>query len=83
MTQKEMFRFGKWTIRKWNTFEGSYVVHETCGSTMETGVLSLNPRCGSCAVLIPEEVLSVWVLLNFDRIAENMKEFGGDDGWIP
>ena len=83
MTQKELFRFGEWTIRKWNTFEGSYVVHEPCTTTMETGVLSLNPECCECDMRIPEEVLGVWVLLNFDRIAENRQEFEGGNGWIP
>ena len=83
MTQKELFRFDGWTIQEWNTYKGSYVIHESCRTCMETGLLSLNPTCSKCQKLIPEEVLSVWVLLNFDRIAESIKDFEGGGGWIP
>lgn len=73
--QKELFKFKDWTIRKWTNFEGSCVIHDPCEQPMESLLLDTKPKCYNCDVPVPEEVLCVWVMLNFERIQKNQSLF--------
>ncbi len=67
--QKELFKYKEWQILKWNEFEGSFINHMCCKyHPLEATLLRQDPTCLTCTKKIPNEVLGVWKLLNFNRI---------------
>ena len=70
MNQKVMFKYGEWEIRDWNIYDGSFIYHDPCNTSIESTLLSQNPHCYKCKSKVPDEVVGTWILLNFDRIQE-------------
>ena len=73
--QEVVFIYNDWTVRNWNIFDGSFVCHEPCQEVVESTLLGLYPRCYTCCVIVSNEVLGVWILLNFERIQEDAEPF--------
>ncbi len=74
--RKILYTEGGWTIRKWNTFEGSFVLHDKCGVHVERNMLDDMPMCDNCNIPVPEKLVGLWRLDNFDRIARMKAEYG-------
>ncbi len=67
--RKVLFTEGAWTIRKWNTFAGSFIRHEECDTTLER-TLMFSTKC-ECTAVIPDSIMTLWRLDNFDRMSDS------------